>query len=490
MLGILREPHRVLPTALTAASQGFVKDMQKTADLFMRQAQELPEVKQLVRVSEGWKQSMEDLSKKLGVSSPTALRLEDWSLLKRAGQPGGLGMRKSSSESDFSRLLGKPFDGCVPAAPWPPLFCPLNALPARSTEDTVRSVDPHITLIGQWPKFPRVTTSPTLPTLPEDMERTKRELEELAISMLSAPHRAILSAQQNLANKVQQGAETVKKAVMQHIPQQGRQGPGSGSVSAPTSPQVGFVSRGSALDLVGGRGSGEPHPDDPAPMQLSDVTVPWSVFPGYLKAREMVASSRSGAGEESTSGRGDDTWITHVNIGPFQIPLPAPLQRKAFSIKEPGRRVAIVTTAALPWMTGTAVNPLLRAAYLAKDDSRTVTLVVPWLAPSDQKRVYPNQITFRTPEEQEVYIRDWCRRRTGFDSNYKVVFYPGRYAPEKCSILAVGDITKCIPDHEADIAVLEEPEHLNWYHHGTRWTDKFNHVVGVVHTNYLDYARR
>jgi hypothetical protein len=46
------------------------------------------------------------------------------------------------------------------------------------------------------------------------------------------------------------------------------------------------------------------------------------------------------------------------------------------------------------------------------------------------------------------YVRDWVKKRTGFESDFKVTFYPGRYAPEKCSILPVGDPTQYIPEHE------------------------------------------
>jgi digalactosyldiacylglycerol synthase len=141
-------------------------------------------------------------------------------------------------------------------------------------------------------------------------------------------------------------------------------------------------------------------------------------------------------------------------------------------------------------MTGTAINPLFRAAYLAKDGDKDVTLVIPWLCLRDQELVYPNKVVFDSPLEHESYVRRWIEERVDFRPSFSIKFYPGKFSTDMRSILPVGDITECIPDEVADIAVLEEPEHLNWYHHGRRWKNKFRRVIGIVHTNYLAYVRR
>lgn len=74
--------------------------------------------------------------------------------------------------------------------------------------------------------------------------------------------------------------------------------------------------------------------------------------------------------------------------------------------------------------------------------------MIPWLGKHDQRAVFSDGKTFDTPEQQEAYVREWAQKRTGFKSNFRVTFYPGRYAAEKGSILPVGDPTKYIADHE------------------------------------------
>lgn len=159
--------------------------------------------------------------------------------------------------------------------------------------------------------------------------------------------------------------------------------------------------------------------------------------------------------------------------------------------RPPGRQVCVVSTASLPWQTGTAVNPLLRAAYLAHETSCQVTLVIPWLAEEEQKAVFPKGITFTDPSGQAQWVRNWVLKRCNFKATFDILFYPGRYDTLFFSIspsqgLAVVD---SIPATKRDIAILEEPEHLTWFEGKKRWTDCFNHVVGIMHTNYEAYVR-
>ena len=209
------------------------------------------------------------------------------------------------------------------------------------------------------------------------------------------------------------------------------------------------------------------------------------------------------------------------------------------NMKDPKRRIWIVTTAALPWMTGTAVNPLLRALYLTRGRLKHhVTLVIPWL--NDEKartKLYGKDCSFPSRLEQEVWIREYCRVRAHCveeEANLKIAFYDGVYHDSFGSIFPSVDICGLIPNEEADICILEEPEHLNWFRvpsvsvithssnnrctieerkvdsskavktkdttssyltadelHSDKeqlgWAHKFRHVVGILHTNYSAY---
>lgn len=162
-------------------------------------------------------------------------------------------------------------------------------------------------------------------------------------------------------------------------------------------------------------------------------------------------------------------------------------------LRRPGRRVAVVTSAALPWMTGTSVNPLLRAAHCALK-GLPVNLVMPWLVPEQQPLLFPRGLVFETPDEQEAWIRGWLHR-AGFDDavmteRLTLRWYPAIYEEFLGAIIqrSLVDVTQVVPKEERDVAILDEPEHINWFHHGEAWNRAYSHVVGVLHTNYKYYA--
>eukprot|EP00977_Amphora_coffeiformis_P005140 scaffold1087_cov154-Amphora_coffeaeformis.AAC.2 len=169
-------------------------------------------------------------------------------------------------------------------------------------------------------------------------------------------------------------------------------------------------------------------------------------------------------------------------------------------LTRPGRYIHVVTTAALPWFTGTAVNPLLRAAYLhrrtleinrhenATEAARKswVILVIPWLELREDQELLYGQV-FPNTTQQELYIRNWLRKEANMPDvadALEIVFYPARYHTELGSIFAMGDMMKQLDQRKMDVAILEEPEHVNWFRApGDGWTQRFPYVV-----DYKEYA--
>jgi len=218
----------------------------------------------------------------------------------------------------------------------------------------------------------------------------------------------------------------------------------------------------------------------------------------------MVVKEQPDETVEGTSPALKEEPITSTTIGESRgdsaktppLPIPAPAQPGEevlphTDLSDLSKRVEIVTTAALPWRTGTAVNPLLRAAYLTHgrvEAGGSVTLMLPWLErKGDQEKVYGKSQTFDSPSDQEAYIRDWLRDTANMPeaaNDLRIRWYTAWQNPAENSIYSMGDITALIPPDEADICILEEPEHLNWYRApGESWTKRFKHVVGILHTS-------
>jgi hypothetical protein len=109
------------------------------------------------------------------------------------------------------------------------------------------------------------------------------------------------------------------------------------------------------------------------------------------------------------------------------------------------------------------------------------------------------------------------------EANLRIQFWEGSYHAGFGSIFPTEDICSLIPADEADVAILEEPEHLNWFRvppssttkrsnissdaiptaneattpteggsiiHSWGWAHKFRFVVGILHTNYGAYMRQ
>jgi len=211
---------------------------------------------------------------------------------------------------------------------------------------------------------------------------------------------------------------------------------------------------------------------DKAVPTKSATTTPTTItsnFPEPLSPRSTKETTTSKKSKTTSHKEG------MIELGD-KVPRPIPAPRKEgeavlphTDVSDKSKNVWIVTTASLPWMTGTAVNPLLRAAYMTdgrKEAGGSVTLMLPWLErKEDQDALYGADRAFETPEDQEAHVRDWLKNSANMkeaSEELKIRWYTAWQSKIENSVYSMGDIVATISEDEVDIMVLEEPEHLNW----------------------------
>ena len=332
----------------------------------------------------------------------------------------------------------------------------------------------------------------------------------------------------------------------------------------------------------------------PAPTTTTAATAPpptprvaGSLYDAYLSELFNNASKK----DNNDDGEGDGLNVTKLDEDDALLPAcnyfgqyPPPrsptssshttnsttTNNIANSTAALSRNVCIITTAAMPWRTGTAVNPLLRALYLiryrreqrererdreqqtdvdattnaADDDDNNATktnrsnnnnnndnegggkvaLVIPWLESKEERiQLYGEQNSFNddnddnnneendneqddnSPQQsnnndnnnnnnsnksskssskstsnltsstttksigmtkQEAWIRHYSSTACQMPIESKqlvIIFYPAFYQANFGSIFPKVDLCNYIPTELVDVAILEEPEHLNWF---------------------------
>lgn len=148
--------------------------------------------------------------------------------------------------------------------------------------------------------------------------------------------------------------------------------------------------------------------------------------------------------------------------------------------------MAVLTSAALPWLTGPSLISVWQACGLAAMGYR-VSYVFPWLDAGSQRRLW-GQCRFADFDAQVA----WMAREAealGCPPLPDCRPYRARYVRGLRSIVPLEDVFGAAP--QARCLVLSEPEHLCWYPFTrARAGIRAETTVGLCMTNYDHFIRR